>query len=57
LYSYKDKDYTEHINQNVLRLAIDPGDIRKPYAKAMENLCGIYDASEKQVLWDITCVK
>lgn len=54
----RDADFTEHINQNVLRLAkdkitndmvlaIDPGDIRKPYAKAMEHLCGIYDASQK----------
>ncbi|MFC2111134.1 hypothetical protein ACFLQ5_01640 [Bacteroidota bacterium] len=27
-------------------LAIDPGDMKKPYAKAMEYLCGIYDGSE-----------
>ena len=26
-------------------LAVDPGDIMKPYAKSMENLCGIYDGS------------
>jgi hypothetical protein len=50
-------DLTEHLNQQILRLAddkiddtmviaIDPGDIMKPYAKAMENLCGIYDGSE-----------
>ena len=49
-------DLTDHMNQEVLRLAddkigdsmviaIDPGDILKPYAKAMENLCGIYDGS------------
>ncbi len=50
-------DLTEHINNQILRLAddkitddmviaIDPGDIKKPYAKAMEHLCGIYDGSE-----------
>lgn len=50
-------DLTEHVNNQILRLAddkiddsmviaIDPGDIMKPYAKAMENLCGIYDGSE-----------
>jgi hypothetical protein len=52
-----DEDFTEHINNQTLRLGddkindsivivIDPGDIMKPYAKAMENLCGIWDASE-----------
>jgi len=52
-----DEDFTEHINQQTLRLgddkindsmviAIDPGDIMKPYAKAMEKLCGIWDGSE-----------
>jgi len=55
----RDEDYTEHINNTILRLgrdkitddmvlAIDPGEIKKTYAKAMENLCGIYDASEKE---------
>jgi hypothetical protein len=55
----RDNDFTEKINHEVLRLgkekitnemviAIDPGDIKKPYAKAMENLCGIYDGSEKE---------
>jgi len=50
-------DLTDHLNHQILRLAddkiddsmviaIDPGDIMKPYAKAMENLCGIYDGSE-----------
>jgi len=50
-------DMTGHLNHQILRLAddkiddtmviaIDPGDIMKPYAKAMENLCGIYDGSE-----------
>jgi len=29
-------------------LAIDPGDLMKLYAKAMENLCGIYDGSKCQ---------
>jgi len=54
----RDNDFTEKITHEVLRLgkekitddmviALDPGDIKKPYAKAKENLCGIYDASEK----------
>lgn len=49
-------DLTDHLNHQILRLAddkiddsmviaIDPGDIKKPYAKEMENLCGIYDGS------------
>jgi hypothetical protein len=52
-----DVDFTEQINRQTLRLgehkindamviAIDPGDIMKPYAKAMEKLCGIWDGSE-----------
>ena len=52
-----DEDLTEHINGEILRLAddkitdemviaIDPGDIMKPYAKAMEKLCSIWDGSE-----------
>ena len=52
-----DEDFSDHINTQIIRLgddkitnemviAIDPGDIMKPYAKAMENLCGIYDGSE-----------
>jgi hypothetical protein len=52
-----DEDFTGCINEQILRLgddkitdamviAIDPGDIVKPYAKAMENLCGIWDGSE-----------
>ena len=51
-----DEDFSDHINTQIIRLgddkitdemviAIDPGDIMKPYAKAMENLCGIYDGS------------
>ena len=51
------EDFSDHINQEIIRLAddkitddmvisIDPGDIMKPYAKAMENLCGIWDGSE-----------
>jgi hypothetical protein len=54
-----EEDLTEHINQEILRLghdkvnehmviAIDPGDIEKPYAKKMEYLCPIYDGSEHQ---------
>jgi hypothetical protein len=52
-----DEDFTAHINNQTLRLgddkindviviAIDPGDIMKPYAKAMEKLCGIWDVSK-----------
>ena len=52
-----DEDMTGYINSQILRLAddkitddmviaIDPGDIMKPYAKAMEKLCGIWDGSE-----------
>lgn len=54
------EDFTERINNEILRLgddkitddmviAIDPGDIMKPYAKAMEHLCGIYDGSEHEM--------
>jgi hypothetical protein len=49
-------DLSEHINNELCRLsagklnnedviAIDPGDISKPYAKEMEHLCGIWDGS------------
>jgi hypothetical protein len=49
-------DLSKHLNNTILRLAddkvddsmviaLDPGDIMKPYAKAMENLCSIYDGS------------
>ena len=52
-----DEDLTSTINNNILRLAddkiddtmviaIDPGDMMKPYAKVMENLCNIYDGSD-----------
>lgn len=51
-------DYSDHINAELLRLAdrhitpdmviaIDPGDISKPYAKAMEHLCNVYDGDKK----------
>jgi hypothetical protein len=51
------EDFSDHINSEIIRLAhdkitdamviaIDPGDIMKPYAKAMENLCGTWDGSE-----------
>jgi hypothetical protein len=54
-----DQDFTADINEQLMRLgkekvdesmviAIDPGDIMKPYAKAMEYLCPIYDGSEHQ---------
>ena len=53
------QDFSDHINTQIIRLgddkitdemtiAIDPGDIMKPYAKAMEKLCGIYDGSQGQ---------
>jgi hypothetical protein len=49
-------DFTDHTNGHILRLgrgkineemviAIDPGDIMKPYAKKMEHLCNVYDGS------------
>lgn len=51
------EDFSDHINTEIIRLADDkitddmvisivPGDIMKPYAKVMENLCGIWDGSE-----------
>ncbi|HVB03630.1 MAG TPA: hypothetical protein VNE41_07900 [Chitinophagaceae bacterium] len=54
-----DEDFTDRVNDRILRLgddkitedmviAIDPGDIMKPYAKAMEHLCGIYDGSDHE---------
>ena len=53
------RDYTQKINNEILRIAeskvddtmviaIDPGDMKKPYAKAMEYLCNIYDGSEHE---------
>jgi len=54
------EDLTDHINDQVCRLAankitddmviaIDPGDIRKPYAKAMEWLCRIRDGDKNEL--------
>lgn len=54
-----DEDYSDHINAVLLRLgdrhishdmviAIDPGDIQKPYAQAMEHLCRLYDGDKKR---------
>lgn len=51
------EDISEHLNDEIMRLgknkidqtmviAIDPGDIMKPYAKEMEKLCNIYDGSQ-----------
>ena len=51
-------DLSDHINEELCRLAsgkvnhddviaIDPGDINKPYAKDMEHLCGIWDGSKQ----------
>lgn len=53
------EDLTAEINNQLMRIAnnkvddsmviaIDPGDLMKPYAKAMENLCGIYDGSKHE---------
>ncbi len=53
------EDFCDHINQEIIRLAddkitddmiisIDPGDIMKPYARVMENLCGVWDGSESE---------
>jgi hypothetical protein len=53
-----DSDFSVHINAELLRLgnrhvsdnmviAIDPGDINKPFAKAMKNLCNIYHGDKK----------
>lgn len=55
-----DEDFTEAINEEICRLgaskvtddmviAIDPGDIRKRYARKMELLGKIYDGSEHEV--------
>ena len=55
-----DVDFTEGINDEICRLAaskvtddmviaIDPGDIRKKYAKKMEFLGKVYDGSEKEI--------
>jgi hypothetical protein len=54
----EDEDFSELINSEILRLghrhvtsdmviAIDPGDICKPYAKEMEHLCSVYDGTSK----------
>lgn len=53
------QDLSNEINEEIMRLgddkiddsmviAIDPGDMMKPYAKVMENLCSIYDGSEHE---------
>jgi hypothetical protein len=55
-----DGDFTEGINEEVCRLgapkvtddmviAIDPGDLRKKYAKKMEFLGKVWDGSEKEI--------
>lgn len=55
-----DEDFTDGINNEIMRLAapkvtddmviaIDPGDIRKKYAKKMEFLGKVYDGSENEV--------
>jgi hypothetical protein len=55
-----DEDFTEPINGEICRLgaskvtddmviAIDPGNIRKKYAKKMEFLGGVRDGSEKEI--------
>jgi hypothetical protein len=58
--SLDDEDFTERINDEICRLAspkitddmviaIDPGDIRKKYAKKMEFLGKVYDGSENEI--------
>lgn len=55
-----DEDFTDRINDEICRLAasritddmviaIDPGDIRKKYAKKMEFLGRVYDGSENEI--------
>ena len=55
-----DIDFTDGINNQICRvgaskvledmvIAIDPGDIRKRYAKKMEHLCKIRDGSQKEI--------
>jgi hypothetical protein len=55
-----DEDFTGQVNEQVVRLAapkvtdemviaIDPGDIRKKYARSMEFLGRVRDGSEKQI--------
>ena len=55
-----DEDFTDELNEQICRLgaskvtddmviAIDPGDIRKKYARKMELLGKIYDGSEKEI--------
>jgi len=55
-----DEDFTDPINREICRLgspkvtedmviAIDPGDIRKRYAKKMEFLGRVRDGSEKEI--------
>jgi hypothetical protein len=55
-----DEDFTDQINEQIVRLAapkvteemviaIDPGDIRKKYARSMEFLGRVRDGSEKQI--------
>ncbi len=65
-----DVDFTDGINGQICRLggskvlddmviALDPGDIRKKYARKMEYLCGIHDGSENEVgngYWLCKCV-
>jgi hypothetical protein len=55
-----DIDFTEQINDTISRiasnkilkdtvLALDPGEIVKPYAKKMENLCKVRDGSKGEI--------
>lgn len=55
-----DEDLTERVNDEICRLAapkitgdmviaIDPGDMRKRYAKKMEFLGKVYDGSENEI--------
>ena len=55
------EDFTSHINNEICRLAsgkindemvlaIDPGDIRKPYAEAMQWLCRVRDGDKQETV-------
>jgi protein required for attachment to host cells len=55
-----DEDFTDAINEEIMRLAasrvtedmviaIDPGDLRKKYAKKMEFLGKVRDGSEHEI--------
>jgi len=63
-----DQDFTDGINEEIMRLAaskvtedmviaIDPGDLRKKYAKKMEFLGKVRDGSENEIGKGIPCAR